>query len=178
MVEVRIAELGELSESDLQTAHALVRSAFGASFRAHDWLHALDGVHVVIADDDMMLAHAAVVTRTLRHGDEEFDTGYVEAVAVRSDQQGRGLGRLAMEHAESVIRARHHIGALNAVQEAAAFYAGRGWRLWDGPTHADTPTGTIDTYDPADRIFLLPLRAMPPTSDLPLICDWRVGDLW
>ena len=83
-----------------------------------------------------------------------------------------------MEHAESVIRTRHQLGALNAVREASNFYAARGWELWDGPTHADTPAGIVDTHDPADRIFLLPCRAITLDACHPLICDWRAGDLW
>jgi aminoglycoside 2'-N-acetyltransferase I len=180
VMDVLIAEPGELSERDLDTAGALVRSAFGDSFRPHDWLHGVDGVHVLVSEDDVLLAHAAVVTRTLRHDGGVFDTGYVEGVAVRADQQGRGLGRLVMDHTESVIQTRHAIGALNAVESAASFYASRGWKPWDGLTQADTPDGLVDTYDTADRIFLLaPASAQPGfAKSVPLICDWRLGDLW
>jgi aminoglycoside 2'-N-acetyltransferase I len=180
VMDVMVAEPGELGHDDLATAQALVRSAFGSSFRAHDWLHAVDGVHIRLVEDGVLLAHAAVVSRTLRHDGEVFDAGYVEAVAVRDDQQGRGLGRAVMDHAESVIHTRHQIGALNAVESAARFYLGRGWRPWHGPTRADTPDGVIDTYDAADRIFLLttPGSELNLAATQPLICDWRIGDLW
>jgi aminoglycoside 2'-N-acetyltransferase I len=111
MMDVVIAESGELTQHDLDTAEALVRAAFGESFRAHDWLHGVEGVHVLVTEDDALLAHASVVTRTLRYGSEAFVTGYVESVAVRADQQGRGLGRLVMDHAEAIIRAQHQLGA-------------------------------------------------------------------
>lgn len=180
MWHVLIAEPGELSHDDLATAEALVRSTFGESFRAHDWLHGVDGVHVLVVEDGALLAHAAVVTRTLRHDGDVLSTGYVEGVAVRSDQQRRGLGHFVMDHAESIICTRHVIGALNAVESAAPFYAGRGWQPWDGPTHADTPDGLVDTYDAADRIFLFTPAGAPRRFEKlkPLICDWRVGDLW
>ena len=88
------AEPGELSSSDLALAHGLVRSAFGANFRAHDWLHGVDDVHVLVTDDAALLAHAAVVPRTLRHDGEVFETGYVEGVAVRvADSHDAVLGR-------------------------------------------------------------------------------------
>ncbi|WP_280830777.1 GNAT family N-acetyltransferase [Mycolicibacterium frederiksbergense] len=178
-MDVRIAEPGELSQRDLDSAEALVVSAFGDNFRAHDWLHGVDGVHVSVTENGVLLAHAAVVTRTLRHAGRAFDTGYVEAVAVRGDQQGRGLGRLVMDHTESLVRTRHAIGALNAVDSAASFYASRGWKAWDGATLAETPNGLVDTYDAADRIFLLtPAGAPVFEKSIPLICDWRVGDLW
>lgn len=180
MIDVVIAEPGQLSEGDLRSAEALVRSAFGDGFREHDWLHGVDGVHVMVTEDSVLLAHAAVVTRTLRHDRDVFQAGYVEAVAVRSDRQGRGLGRLLMEDTEAILAERHDIGALNAVESAAPFYASRGWHPWDGPTQAETPSGLIDTYDAADRIFLLPIRTPVCgfAKSVPLICDWRIGDLW
>ena len=176
-----IAEPGELSGAQLDTAEALVRSAFGSEFRSHDWLHAVQGVHVVVTDDDQALVgFAAVVARTLHHNDIAFDTGYIEGVAVRADQQDRGLGRIVMDHAETIIGTRHQLGALNAVETAADFYAARGWQPWTGHTQAAGPAGVIDTYDAADRIYLLSTAGQdqPLDAEIALICDWRPGDLW
>ncbi|MHC9295108.1 GNAT family N-acetyltransferase [Mycobacterium sp. LTG2003] len=181
MVEVSIAEPGELSAAQLDAAEALVRNAFGSQFRSYDWLHAVDGVHIVLNDvDQSMVGFASVVARTLRHNDIAFNTGYVEGVAVRGDQQGRGLGRVVMDHAENIISTRHQLGALNAVETAAAFYTARGWQPWTGRTQAAGPVGIIDTYDDADRIYLFTIEAQdqPLNADTALICDWRPGDLW
>ncbi|MEU0498741.1 GNAT family N-acetyltransferase [Mycobacterium sp. NPDC006124] len=182
MIDVRVAEPGVLDGGELADAEELVRSAFGADFRTHDWLHGVDGVHVVVSENGVLLAHASVVGRTLRHDGRGFATGYVEAVAVSEDQRGRGLGRLVMDHAESVIRERYGLGGLNAVHTAVPFYAGRGWTSWDGPTAADTPGGgLVDTYDVDDRILLFsapPGEGIALAKGVPLICDWRVGDLW
>ena len=181
VTKVRVAESGELNQSRLDTAEALVRSAFGEGFRPHDWLHGVDGVHVTISEGGVLLAHASVVNRTLRHDGRDIETGYVEAVAVHQGHQGRGLGRLVMDHAESVVRERHVLGALNAVQSAVPFYAARGWVPWEGPTFADTPEGLVDAYDPADRILLFTTPSIERSGlskDVPLICDWREGDLW
>lgn len=129
MVEVLIAEPGELSAAQLDAAEELVRSAFGSAFRSHDWLHAVDGVHIVLNDaKQSMVGFAAVVTRTLSHNDIAFDTGYIEGGAVRADHQGLGLGRIVMDHAENIVNTRHQLGALNAVETAAPFYEARGWR--------------------------------------------------
>jgi hypothetical protein len=37
----------------------------------------------------------------------------------------------------------------------------------------------VATYDAADRIFLLTPTSAPPefAKSIPLVCDWRVGDL-
>lgn len=180
MLDVTIAEAHELSQDDLDSAEALVRAAFGDTFRTHDWLHGVDGVHVFVTEEGHLRAHASVVTRTLRYSGEAFTTGYVESVAVRTDQQGRGLGRVVMDHAEAIIRAEHQLGALNAVETAAPFYAARGWQPWTGHTQAHTPDGVVDTYDPNDRIFVLPAASSIDrfSESSPLICDWRIGDLW
>ena len=181
MVEVLIAEPGDLTSTQLEDAEALVRAAFGSGFRSHDWAHAVEGVHVFLTEDQALVAFAAVVPRTLRHDDRVFDTGYVEAVAVCADQQGRGLGGAVMAHAETIIKSRHRLGALNAVESAAGFYGHRGWQPWTGHTQASDPTGAlVDTSDDADRIFLLtpPQLTEPLEAHIPLICDWRDGDLW
>jgi aminoglycoside 2'-N-acetyltransferase I len=180
MVEVSIAQPGELSGAQLDTAEALVRSTFGSEFRSHDWLHAVNGVHVVLIGDDELVGFAAVVARTLHHNDIPFNTGYIEGVAVRADHQGRGLGRIVMDHAETIIDRRHQLGALNAVETASAFYAARGWWPWNGHTQAAGPAGIIDTYDSADRIYLRNAAGQDQRLDAgtPLICDWRPGDLW
>ncbi|WP_422743621.1 GNAT family N-acetyltransferase [Mycobacterium sp. WMMD1722] len=181
MVEVLIAEAGELGAAQLDAAEALVRSAFGSAFRPHDWLHAVDGVHIIINDaKQSLVGFAAVVSRTLRHHDIAFDTGYIEGVAVRADHQGLGLGRIVMDHAEHIVSTRHELGALNAVETAAPFYEARGWRRWTGHTQAAGPTGIIDTYDDADRIYLLGAekQCQRLNADAALICDWRPGDLW
>jgi len=176
---LRVAEPRELTTEELKVAEALVRRAFSGHFRSHDWLHAVDGVHVVLTDNDELVGFAAVVPRTLRHGDQLFDTGYVEAVAVDPTRQGAGLGRIVMDQAEAVIRERHHIGALNAVSTAAEFYATRGWWRWTGHTQAMGPNGTVDTYDEADLIYLFdPAGTYSLDRGMPLVCDWRAGDLW
>lgn len=78
MVAVLISEPGELNEAQLDAAETLVRNAFGYSFRSHDWLHAVQGVHVALTDGETLVAFAAVVARTLHHSGVAFDTGYVE----------------------------------------------------------------------------------------------------
>lgn len=47
-------------------------------------------------------------------------------------------------------------------------------------TLCEQGTGVFDTYDPADRIFVLPTVSTGHRFEesAALICDWRVGDLW
>lgn len=138
------------------------------------------GYRHIISSANSGLVSAPGVTRSLRYDSELFTTGYVESVAVRADQQGRGLGRLLMDDAEAIIRVQHQLGDLNAVESAAPFHAARGWRPWNGHTQADTPTVWSIPTTRMFGSFVLPAVGagdrFPETS--PLICDWRAGDLW
>lgn len=173
------ATSGELTSGELNAAGRLVREAFGSDFRDHDWSHAVGGTHVLIIRGDSVVAHGAVVERILAHDSVQFGTGYVEAVAVRREFQGMGLGGVIMDRIESIIDAHYQLGALNAIEDAAPFYARRGWYEWRGGTCVSTATGVTATDAVGDRIFL---RSVGSEAALkgraPLICDWRVGDLW
>ncbi|RYJ04717.1 MAG: GNAT family N-acetyltransferase, partial [Actinomycetales bacterium] len=125
----------------LAQAHALCLEAFGADdFTPDDWQHALGGVHLFVLDDDLLVAHAAVVPRALRSGDRLLDVGYVEAVAVRASHRGRRLGHTVMAAAEQVIIEVHDMGALCSTDAGLPLYLSRGWQPWRGPLD---PSGDV-----------------------------------
>ncbi len=78
---------------------------------------------------------------------------------------------------ERVIRGAYDLGALGATDEAARFYAARGWRRWKGPTYALTPAGVERTEAEDGGIHVLPV-AVPLDLAGALTCDWRDGDAW
>lgn len=179
---VRTVQSGDADGDELCAAEQLVKQSFGSGFRDDDWHHGLGGTHVFVNDDtDALLAHAAVVSRVIHQGANALHVGYVEAVAVRSDLQGRGLGRVLMNQVESIVRGKYELGALNAIENAVPFYLHRGWTLWTGATAAmDRTGGIIATNNGEDRIMLLPngLRSHEIDQSSVLTCDWRPGDLW
>jgi aminoglycoside 2'-N-acetyltransferase I len=61
--------------------------------------------------------------------------------------------------------------------EAADFYAARGWEPWQGPTSALTPADVKRTEDEDGAIFVFRL-AVPLDLLGELTCDWRDGDAW
>jgi ribosomal protein S18 acetylase RimI-like enzyme len=71
----------------------------GDEFSDEDWLHALDGVHFLLVENDEIRAHAAVVERDLRLDRVALRTGYVEAVATAPAHQRKGLGTQIMREA-------------------------------------------------------------------------------
>ena len=177
MTGVRTAHTADLDAATLTAARALLDAVFAGEMSDHDWDHALGGVHALVWEGDELVAHASVVQRRLVHGGRALRAGYVEGVGVRVDRRRRGHGAAVMEAVERVVRGAYELGALGATEEAAAFYAARGWQLWRGPTSALTPGGIVRTEQEDGSIYVLPAAA-PLDLSGELSCDWRDGDLW
>lgn len=177
MISVRTAHTAELDTATLRAARALLDDVFEGDMSDHDWEHSLGGVHAVIWDGHELVGHASVVQRRLLHCGRALRAGYIEGVGVRADQRRRGHGAAMMEALERVVRGAYEVGALGATDEAADFYAARGWKLWQGPTSALTPTGIARTEREDGSVYVLPV-AVPLDLSGELTCDWRDGDVW
>jgi aminoglycoside 2'-N-acetyltransferase I len=176
MAELRTAHTAELDAATLRAGRALLDDVFD-DMTNHDWEHALGGMHALVWEGGELIGHASLVQRRLLHGGRALRTGYVEGVGVRADRRRRGHGAAMMEALEQVARRAYDLAALGATDEAAEFYAARGWQLWQGPTSALTPAGIQRTPDEDDCIYVLPLSAQLDLSG-ELCCDWRDGDVW
>ena len=177
MTEVRTAHTADLDAGLLKAARALLDDVFAGDMSDHDWEHALGGVHALVWEGAELIGHASVIQRRLLHGGRALRAGYVEGVGVRADRRGRGHGAAMMDALERVVRGAYELGALSATDEAAAFYAARGWKLWQGPSSALTPTGIERTEEEDGCIHVLPLT-VPLDVVGELTCDWRDGGLW
>jgi aminoglycoside 2'-N-acetyltransferase I len=176
MTEVRTAHTAELDVSTLTAARALLYDVFD-DMTEDDWEHSLGGMHALVWDEEELIGHASLIQRRLLHGGRALRAGYVEGVGVRADRRRRGHGAAMMDALEQVLSRAYDLGALGATDEAAAFYAARGWQRWLGPSSALTPAGIRQTKEADGCIYVFPL-AVP--LDLPgeLTCDWRDGDVW
>lgn len=171
-----VAHTSALGSATLAATRRLLDEAFAAEeFSDDDWDNALGGIHVLLLDDDEPIGHAAVVQRQLLHRERALRTGYVEGVAVRANCREAGLGAALMDSIEEVVRRSYDLGALNASEEAAPFYAARGWKPWQGRLSALTPEGARATPD--ENVYVLPHHT-PIDLTGNLTCDWREGDLW
>ena len=177
MTRVLTAHTSDLDDATLTAARALLDLVFCGELEPSDWEHALGGVHALVYEGSELVGHAAVIQRRLLHGGRALRAGYVEGVGVHAAHRRRGHAGAMMAALEGVIRSAYEVGALGATDMAAPFYAGRGWRLWEGPLHALTPSGVVRTHDEEGAIYVFPAAA---ALDLrgPLTCDWRDGDVW
>jgi aminoglycoside 2'-N-acetyltransferase I len=175
----RIVHTSALDDAQRGALRALLLDAFAGDFSAHDWDHALGGMHAVVweGEGEVPIGHAAVVQRRLLHRGRALRAGYVEAVAVRADRRGSGHGAALMEAIERVVRGAYELGALSASEQAGGFYAARGWRRWRGALSALTPAG-IERVSAEDANVFVFEHAVPLHLDGELTCDWREGELW
>lgn len=179
---VRRVPTDELRPQEIDELRDLLWAAFGddhddGAMTEEDWEHALGGTHVLAEQDGRIVAHAAVVERTLHVGDRPVRTGYVEAVATAPDRQSSGFGTSVMEEVGAVIREGYDLGGLGT--GAHHFYERLGWITWRGPTAVHTSTGLRRTPDEDGYIMVLRTPTSPPLDlDATLTCDERSGDAW
>jgi aminoglycoside 2'-N-acetyltransferase I len=173
---LRTGHTAALDPGTLEAIRTLADDVFGDIFTAHDWEHALGGVHALVWFGETLVGHGSVVQRRLMHGGRALRCGYVEAVAVRSEYRRRGCGAAVMDVLERVIRSAYELGALSATPMAEDFYAARGWLRWRGALSSLTPSGVAST-SPGEAIHVLETD-VPLDLDGELTCDWRDGDVW
>jgi len=177
VAELRTAHTADLDPAVREAARALLDEAFHGDVTEADWEHALGGVHALVWDGPALIGHGSVIQRRLLHQGRALRAGYVEAVAVRPDRQGEGHGAALMGALERVLRDAYDLGALGSSEEGAGFYAARGWKLWQGPSSALTPTGIRPTPGEDGCLYVFEL-AVPLDTSGELTCDWRDGDVW
>ncbi|WP_051723369.1 GNAT family N-acetyltransferase [Streptomyces albus] len=174
---VRLVHTAHLDHASRQAARSLLDVVFEGDMTDEDWEHALGGWHALAWENAELIGHASLVQRRLLHGGRALRAGYVEGVGVRPDRQGRGHGSAMMAALEGVLRGAYEVGALGATDDGARFYAGRGWRRWQGRTLALTPDGLVRTPEEDGCVYVFPLSApLDPSGEL--VCDWRDGDVW
>ncbi|MEU4427804.1 GNAT family N-acetyltransferase [Actinoplanes sp. NPDC024001] len=176
---MRTLMTADLTGAERSGIRRLLDLSFDGDFGDEDWDHALGGVHFLIAEDGVPVAHASVVQRRFLFEGRSWRCGYVEAVAVHPDRQRRGLGVAVMAAAERVIDGGYQLGALSTSDAGRALYVARGWTPWPGTTAVLAPSGVTRTEEDDDATFV---REVPGGAPLhragTLICDWRDGDVW
>lgn len=166
----------QLSRTELRSLRGLLDEAFEGGFTEDDWDHTVGGIHV-LAVDDRIVSHAAVVDRVLEAGEVSLRTGYVEGVATAPQYRGRGHASSVMRAVGKIIQEKYELGGLST--GLPDLYAALGWELWRGPTYTNSPDGPRRTEDEDGAVMVLRTRATKGLdSSSRLMCDWRSGDVW
>ncbi|QYG93784.1 GNAT family N-acetyltransferase [Iamia sp. SCSIO 61187] len=175
--EVLVGRTAEIDDALLRQTRTLMDRAFD-DFTDHDWVHGLGGHHVLVVEEGMVVAHAAVVRRTLWVGDDAVAAGYVESVATDPDVQGRGHGSTAMARIDELVRRHHELGALATSRHG--FYERLGWERWRGLTFVRGADGTAHRTAAEDGAIMVLRSEASADMDLTvaLTCEERPGDDW
>jgi len=175
VIKQRTAHTADL-DGDTKTAIRALMDASFEGFSDDAFENALGGMRTLIFEDDDLIGHASVVQRRLLHRGRALRTGYIEAVAVRSDRRRRGHGDVMMDVLERIVRSGYQLGALGASPAGAHLYTSRGWQLWRGPSSVLSPDGIRQTPDLDGAIYVLP-TSIPVDVTGQLTCDWRPGSV-
>lgn len=180
-----VATTATLDDQVLAAARALCERAFGGSgpddgFDDDDWAHALGGIHVLARDGEgAVIGHAAVVRRVVDAGGTPWRCGYVEAVAVAPDHQGRGIGSDVMAVVSQLVRDGHDLGVLGTGR--TGFYVRLGWEPWRGTSWVRDPgTARLRRTAEDDDALMVLRHGRSAGLDLrgPLVARARPGDDW
>ncbi len=177
MPTVRRYTTAEAPAEVLAQVRRLLLAAFAGDFSVEDWAHTLGGTHVVVVDDDLVVAHAAVVPRVLEVAGRPWRTGYVEGVGTLPARQREGLATLAMREVADLLERDYQLGALSTGRPD--WYSRLGWERWRGATFVRRGARLVRTEDEDDGIMVLRLG---PSADVDLTaslsCAERSGDDW
>ncbi len=177
MTQIQVVRSEDLSPERLDEIRALLMAAFDDGFDDDDWNHTLGGWHVLAKDKALLLAHAAVVVRTLEVDGRAIRAGYVEGVATAPTRQGKGLGSLVLRRVGELLEAEFELGALSTGRHA--FYERLGWERWRGPTFVRDGPNVERTADEDDGIMVLRYGTTSGLDlSLPISCETRPGDDW
>ncbi len=174
---VHVLRTDELPARVLEEIRAVLDAAFDGEFSDDDWDYTLGGWHCVVMDGGRVVAHAAVVPRTLHVGDRPLHCGYVEGVAAAPAAQGHGHGSRAMEAATVIVRREFEIGVLST--GAHGFYERIGWKRWQGPSHVIEDGQRRRTEEEDEGLMAMAGtlgETLVPTD--PIACESRPGDDW
>lgn len=156
----------------------MLDAAFGKPFSDDDWGHAMGGHHIVVTDEGLVVAHAAVVHRRLWLGERPLDVGYLEAVAIAPARQGTGVGRSVVTEISDRVRRDFAMGGLSTARHG--FYERLGWDRWAGPTFVRHGDGTDVRTEDQDAGVMVLRHGPSATVDLAaaIACEPRPGDDW
>lgn len=167
----------DASSEMLAAIRRLLDLGFDGDFSQHDWEHTIGGLHLVVVEAGVPIAHASIVERAIQAAEAPFRTGYVEAVATHPARQRQGLGSLLMERVGQALRQDFEMGSLST--SLPDFYARFGWERWRGPTFVRSGSDLARTADEDDGVMVL---RFGPSEDVDLTasisCETRPGDDW
>lgn len=165
---------GQLSPRVFEQVRALCDAAYDENL-ARYFTDIGPGTHLLGWHGPALVSHLMWVDRMLYvEGREPLRSAYVELVATRKSDQGRGFATKLLQRLMLELGA-YDVGALSPAETTV--YERLGWERWRGALSVRTPTGLESTPD--EEVLILRLPGSPAVDlDAPLSIDWRPGEVW
>ncbi len=172
-----------LSDFESRTHHAQIRmlldAAFEGDFSDADWQNSCGGWRILGFQGGRLVAHAALVGRSMLVDGQLAEVGYAEAIAVDPDYQGRGIGLRLIPAVNQLATAHFELSMLSTNEHE--FYARTGWTRFTGKSYVAKDAFTWDSQRSADDDGSLMFLTRPVESTagpLQVVCQPRSGDAW
>ena len=172
-----------LSDFESRTQHAQIRalldSAFEGDFSDGDWQNSCGGWRILGFQGGRIVAHAALIGRSMLIDGQWAEVGYVEAIAVDPERQGQGIGVRMMQALNELANAEFELSMLSTGEQE--FYAKTGWMRFAGQSFVAKDAFTWDSQRSADEDHSLMFLTRPAESTagpLQVVCQPRAGDAW
>ena len=166
----------ELNDAQHLAIRLLMNAAFEEDFSDADDNHCNGGVRVIAIDDDQIIGHAALISRTITIAGAPYRTGYVEGVVVWPARQRQGIGRQIMRQITDMAAHDYVISMLSTGEHD--FYTKFGWERFVGESYVDDHGTITRTADEDEGLMVLTKLTHLNQSDVAFVCDWRTGDVW
>ena len=178
-------EIQFLSLSDFESRthddqiRVLLDAAFEGDFSNGDWQNSCGGWRILGFQGGRLVAHAALVGRPMLVDGQLAEVGYVEAIAVDPEHQGRGIGLRLVAAVNQMATAHFELSMLSTDEHE--FYARTGWMRFTGKSFVAKDAFIWDSQRSADEDDSLMFLTQPGESTagpLQVVCQPRAGDAW
>ena len=166
----------DLSPGTTASLRKLLDLAFEGDFSEEDWEHALGGVHFIGFLGETIIAHGAIVPRSMAINGERVTVGYVEAIAVLPMHWHKGYGTLLMEQITQFCLLNYELSMLSTDEQT--FYLQLGWHQFLGESFVNNANIEERSEEEDAGLMFLNSKEFEGREIQRVVCDSRVGDSW
>ena len=165
----------DLSDEELMAIFKLLKEVNGDEFSVEELSHALGGSHFLAFKEDQLIAHAAVVQRSILLDNKPHKVGYVEAIGVIPEFQHKGVGKSMMQEINQMIDKCYHFDALSPSSESKKLFEEAGWQEMQAPYYEYTLVGIIPS---SEKCVMTYSGRIELEAKNKLTCDFRERNAW
>ena len=132
-MRIEVRATSELTASEREHIRDWILAEFDPDVDGFEWADV--DYHVLVWEDDLLVAHVEIVQRTGQVDGKPVSLGGIGGVVTLPEWRGHGLGSTAMKQAMNFMCAElgAEFGLLICDPDAISFYKRLGWEVVEGP---------------------------------------------